>query len=487
MPPALRQMADLPGPRPWPLVGNAFQVKLSELHLELERWVHQYGSIFRMKLASDALVVISDHQLIAQVLKDRPDGFRRPSRLFEVMGEMGITSGVFLAEGTAWANQRRMVMASFSPAHVRAYFPALVRVTDTLKRRWQGKLPTEASLDMQAELMRYTVDVISGLAFGQDTNTLERDDDIIQHHLDKIFPAIWRRMNAVLPYWRYVPLKADRELTASVKVVKAAIHDFIAQARTRLQDPDRRERPQNLLEGMIVAADAPGSGVNDDDVAGNVFTLLLAGEDTTATSISWLLYLLSRNPEALVKAVAEVDRVLGPADAGASWTPELFAELDYLEACAHEAMRIKPVGPFNVVEALKDTTVGDVAVPKGTMVFMVMRQDNLDERYFPVAREFQPERWLGEDAPGTVGNAKRVSMPFGAGPRVCPGRYLALLEIKMAMAMILQNFELVAVDTPDGGEAREIMSFTMIPDGLRLRLKPRQTRCQTPHPAATAT
>ena len=94
---------------------------------------------------------------------------------------------------------------------------------------------------------------------------------------------------------------------------------------------------------------------------------------------------------------------------------------------------------------------------------------------------------MGEDAPGTVGNAKRVSMPFGAGPRVCPGRYLALLEIKMAMAMILQNFELVAVDTPDGGEAREIMSFTMIPDGLRLRLKPRQTRCQTPHPAATAT
>jgi cytochrome P450 len=65
-------------------------------------------------------------------------------------------------------------------------------------------------------------------------------------------------------------------------------------------------------------------------------------------------------------------------------------------------------------------------------------------------------------------------MPFGAGPRVCPGRYLALLEIKMAMAMLLQNFELLGVDTPDGGEAQELMSFTMVPVGLRIRLRPRQ-------------
>ena len=468
-----RTLHELPGPHIWPLVGNAFQVHLPELHLELERWITQYGSTFRAQFGQDKLLVISDHALITQVLKDRPEGFRRPSRLAEIIEEIGIHRGVFTAEGEAWQAQRRMVMASFSPGHVRAYFPSLVRVTDTLKRRWQKLQALGAPMDLQAELMRYTVDVISGLAFGQDTNTLERDDDIIQHHLDKIFPALWRRMNAVLPYWRWVRLPKDRQLDASVKVVQQAIEGFIGQARLRLKDPARRAAPQNLLEGMLVAADEPGSGVGDAEVAGNVFTLLLAGEDTTATSISWLLYLLVRHPEALQKAVDEVDRVLGPADGGASWTPERFAELDYLEACAHEAMRIKPVGPFNVVEARHDTVVGDVAVPQGTLVFMVLRQDNLDDRYFPQARSFQPERWLGDDAPGTVGNAKRVSMPFGAGPRVCPGRYLALLEIKMALAMLLQNFELQGVDTQDGREAREIMSFTMIPEGLRLRLEPR--------------
>ncbi len=473
--PRLRQLSELPGPRSWPLVGNALQVKLPQLHLDLERWVVQYGSLMRLHLGRMRFLVVADHQINTALLRDRPDTFRRPTLLFDTLREMGVKKGLFAAEGQDWAHQRRMVMASFSPTHVRAYFPQLVRVTERLKRRWQAS--AGQSLDMQAELMRFTVDAISGLAFGQDINTLESDEDIIQQHLDKIFPAIWRRTNALIPYWRYVKLPVDRQLDRSIQAVNLAIDGFVRDARVRLQNPARRAAPQNLLEAMVLAADEAGSGVNDDDVAGNVFTMLLAGEDTTATSLSWMLYLLSRDPQAMRKCVEEVDRVMGPADNAASWTPEKMADLDYIEACTHESMRLKPVGPFNMVEALKDTVVADVAVPKGTVVFMLLRHDNLNDACFPKAAEFKPERWLDEaspDAPGTVGNAKRVSMPFGAGPRVCPGRYLALLEIKMAMAMLLQNFELLGVDTPDGGEAQELMSFTMVPVGLRIRLRPRQ-------------
>ncbi len=474
-PPAtLRQLSDLPGPKGWPVVGNTLQVKLPQLHLDMERWLAEYGPMLKVRLGRNDLMVVSDHEINSILFRDRPDGFRRPSQLLETVVEMGIKPGVFSAEGESWANQRRMVMASFSPTHVRAYFPALLRVTERLKNRWIKSLGQPGGLDLQAELMRYTVDAISGLAFGKDTNTLESDDDVIQKHLDKIFPALWRRTNAVIPYWRYFKLPVDRELDRSVQFVNQAIKGFVGEARERLRDPERRLRPQNLLEGMIVAADEPGSGVNDDDVVGNVFTLLLAGEDTTATSLSWMLYLLTRNPEALRKATEEIDRVMGQAPENLPWTPEKMADLDFIEACAHEAMRLKPVGPFHVVEALKDTVVGDVAVPKGTVIFMILRHDNLNERCFPNAKDFSPERWLEQGAPSGAMNPKRVSMPFGAGPRVCPGRYLALLEIKMAMAMLLQNFEIEGIDTPDGGEAQELMSFTMIPVGLRIRLKRRQ-------------
>lgn len=154
-----------------------------------------------------------------------------------------------------------------------------------------------------------------------------------------------------------------------------------------------------------------------------------------------------------------------------------MAGLDYLEACALETMRLKPVAPFQAVEALRDTTIADVQVPRGTIVWCVMRADGISDAHFPDSAAFKPERWLGDGvAASPLSSAKRVSMPFGAGPRVCPGRYLALLEIKMAMAMLLAHFEIDAVDTPNGAEPVEHMSFTMSPLGLSMRLRERDAR-----------
>src|SRR5574341_2231955 len=100
----------------------------------------------------------------------------------------------------------------------------------------------------------------------------------------------------------------------------------------------------------------------------------------------------------------------------------------------------------------------------------LMRSSPTDERRFPGAEMFDPSRWLSGPS---ASSAKRVSMPFGAGPRLCPGRYLALLEMKMAMAMLLKGFEIERVATSDGGEARENLAFTMAPVGLKLNLRPR--------------
>jgi cytochrome P450 len=471
-PGALRQLDDLPGPRPWPLVGNTLQVRLSRFHQDVENWVTVYGPLMQVHLAGRHVMVVSDHALIQSLLKRRPDEFRRPTRMAEVMAEMGLPRGVFTAEGEQWARQRRMVMASFAPQQVRAYFPALLAVTHRLRARWQQAAHTSVPIDLQADLMRFTVDAVAGLAFGEEVDTLSSNEDVIQRHLDQIFPAIWRRSQALVPYWRHLRLPRDRALDRSMVAVRVAIEGFMAAARERLHDPARRAAPPNLLEAMLVAADEPGSGMNDQDVVGNVFTMLLAGEDTTATSLSWLIYLLSRHPEALKRVREEVDSTL-PADL--AWTHEQLSKLDFMEACIHESMRLKPVGPLNVVEALHDTVVADVRVPAGTPVLLVMRHDSLQDAQLPQAQAFLPERWMTGSPESRAGVAvKRVSSPFGAGPRICPGRYLALLEIKLAAAMLLQHFDIVAVDTPDGRDAQEQMALTMTPVGLRMHLKPRR-------------
>ena len=474
----LRILSDLPGPPAWPWVGNLLQLDRDRVHQTVEDWAARFGPLFRIQLGQTPFLVVGDHLAIAGMLRDRPDGFRRPPRLEIIWREMGLAPGVFGANGEDWRRQRRMVMAGFDPTHVRAYHPSLVRVTERLRGRWQAAAVQGRAIDLQPDLMRFTVDVIAGLAFGADVNTLESDENLIQRHLDKIFPAVARRMLAPYPYWRLVRTAADRRLEQAVAEVVRAVNTFIAQARTRLaENPQRRAAPQNLLEAMLLAADAPDSGLRDEDVAGNVLTMLLAGEDTTANTLAWMLHLLHAHPDALARAQAEVRAV--SADRGSAPGRHVFSQedadrLEFVEACAHETMRLKPVGPLNVLQALRETRVGDVRVPAGTMVWCVMRHDTLQERHFPQADRFLPQRWLEhEDGKDSARSARRVSMPFGAGPRVCPGRYLALLEMKMALAMVLESFDLVSVDAPGGSPPREQLSFTMAPVGLQLRLRPR--------------
>ena len=464
-----RRLADLPGPRPLPLLGNALALERTRIHQRLEQWSRQYGPLYRFSLPGATMLAVADPDLIAQVLRARPDTFRRPSVTAVVAQEMGGIPGVFEAEGEAWRDQRKMVMQAFAPHAVKSYFPTLIQVARRLQRRWEQAAAADRPIDLGAELRLYTVDIVAGLAFGNDVNTIETGDNAIQRDLDQILPAVARRSLAPFPYWRYLKLPGDHELDRCIARTKIAVDQLVAQARQRMladanADTSKAAQPANMLEAMLAAAAQEDSGVSERNVAGNVLTMLLAGEDTTSNSLAWLIYLLQRHPGALQQARDEILRVAPRLDA---LRIDQVDRLDFLDACAHEALRLKPPAAFIPLEALVDTTVGDVHVERGTIAWCVMRASSLDDRWFANAAQFDPQRWLRD----TID--KKASMPFGAGPRTCPGRYLALLEIKVAIAMLLARFDIVSVDTAHGGEPREVMGFVMEPEALRMRLRMR--------------
>ena len=457
-----RRLADLPGPRPLPLLGNLHQLHRARLHQDMEHWAREYGPLFRVALGRTPMLVVADHMLIVQVLRERPATFRRPSATAQVAEELGGIDGLFEAEGSDWRNQRRMVMQAFAPHAVKAYFPSLVQVARRLQRRWAAAAGAGRALDLGAELRLYTIDIIAGLAFGTDVNTIEIGDNAIQRNLDTILPAVARRTLAPFPYWRYLKLPRDYRLERSVAMVRSAAAELVERARERMRaDPSRAEQPRNMLEAMLAAAAQDGSGVGAREVAGNVLTTLLAGEDTTSNSLAWLIWLLQRHPPVLARARAEVQGVAPDLDA---LTIEQVDRLDFIEACASEALRLKPPAAFLPFEALADTVVGDVQVARGTLVWCVMRCSSVDDAWVANAAQFDPQRWLD----GRID--KKVSMPFGGGPRTCPGRYLAMLEIKVAMTMLLGGFEIVSVATVHGGEPAEKQGFLMEPELLRMRL-----------------
>jgi cytochrome P450 len=464
---SLKSIASLTGPIAWPFVGNLLSVRPDRIHQNFEAWARKYGDLFRVYFGRQAILVVAGHKEVAAVLKERPDGFRRPSITANVSMEMGGTPGLFLAEGLEWRNQRRMVMAGFAPGPIKAYFSAINKVALRLEKRWQASAEDSKSIDLSGDLKRYTVDIIAGLAFGTEVNTLEAGEDVIQQHLDVVLPAVARRSIALFPYWRYFKLPQDRRLDRSVAALRLAIDDLIRVARLRMQSNSvLKDKPSNLLEAMIVAADTEGSGVDDIAVAGNVSTLLLAGEDTTANTIAWIIYLLHHHPDQLARVTREISQ---SAPDSRAFSLDQMDSLVYLEAVIQEAMRLKPVAPIMPFEATRDVAVGDVSVPKGTIVWCILRHDSVSDEYLLKADQFQPERWLGDD----TANLKKVSIPFGSGPRTCPGRYLAMLEIKVALAMLLSRFKIDAVNTPDGKPAQELMAFVMSPVGLSLQLSVR--------------
>ena len=324
-------IAALPGPPRLPLVGNAHQLLRTErLHQTAEAWARRYGPILRIDIGPRRIVAIGDADAINEILRDRPQGFRRLRDMREVIMEMG-PPGVFAAEGEDWKRQRRLVVTALNTHHIRRYFD-LIRIS---AERLPGRLREAArdghSLAIGAELASYTVDITAALALGHDLNTLERRDNELQGHLHRVMEMTSRRLAAPVPYWRRIRLPADRALDRSLAEMHRAVAEFIAMARARMEaEPERYEEPPNLLEAMLAAQREEGT-FSEDEIVGNVFTILLAGEDTTAHTLGWTIWLLASRPEIQARLATEAEAALS-GDGPLPLSFESIEQLPYTEA-----------------------------------------------------------------------------------------------------------------------------------------------------------
>lgn len=461
---ARRRVEDLPGPRRLPILGNALQLDVPRLHLVFEEWARTYGPLYTIGVPGIVFVCVSDPELVQAVLRARPTTYRRDPQVEPVFAELGV-SGVFSAEGAAWRSQRRLAVEGLSQRNVRRSYATLRDVAERLHRRWERAAATGEAVDIQDDLMRFTVDVTTALVFGKDLQTIDGGEDVIQRHLALIFPTFARRLDAVFPYWRYFRLPRDRRVDQAVAAVRAWIGQLIAEARARLAAEPGRP-PATFLEAMLTATDEEGRPFTDEVVYGNAMTMLLAGEDTTANSLAWAVHLLCDHPAEVAALRAEIDAVLGGSSVPESL--EHANRLDRATAVSNEAMRLLPVAPLNFVQANHDTVLGDVAIPRGTGVLAIHRIAATDERRFTDATRFEPARWL-PDFQGA--HDPSAAMPFGTGPRICPGRALALIEMRVVLATLYGSFDVERVGRAE--DVTERYSFTVMPENLRVRLHPR--------------
>ena len=439
------------------LLGHVSLLNKPDIHKKLVNWSNTYGKLYRIKLGLKDVLVVSDRTTIQSILKQRPEVFRRSSLIEDRFEEAGI-NGVFSSEGEYWRQNRQLSESIFVPDNIKNFAPILIKVTSRLHKRFIYLSGTQENVDLLKEFKRYTVDITTNLAFGEDLNTLNLSECKLEQSLALIFPMINQRCVSPIAIWRYVKTDADKKFDSAISYIKSELQKFIEHQSLLInQTPSLKSSPQNMLQIMLIAQKHDPS-ISDEMIMANAVTMLLAGEDTTANTLTWMVNLISDRPLVKQKLLNEIHAL------DFKISPEILNQrFSYITAIALEAMRLKPVAPLLYVETKEKAVLDGITIKARTPMILTLNACSIDKNLFENPYEFEPERWLGENA-----HSPSEILPFGGGSRICPGRSLAMAEIKLAFATLLKDFDVIPQQPC--AEVEEYFAFTLSPQTFFCKL-----------------
>jgi cytochrome P450 len=327
------------------------------------------------------------------------------------------------SEGEAHLRSKRMLSPLFQPRELPGYLDTMVREAN----RHLDTIPDGAVVDVAEELSGLTLAVIARVLFHGD---VVDQTQAIGIALEDGLRLIARLSVPMYRHIEWLPLPSHIRFRRAKRYLDELVYAQIAKRRADA------ERPDDLLSRLLRAQDEEGDGgtFSDAQVRDEVLSLLLAGHETSANGLAWVLYLLAENPEAQTKAIDEVDRVLG----GAPPTNDNLASLVYLRQVVHEALRLKPPVWNTARLVVKDYPCREWTLPAGTVVILSPYTSHRQSAFFEDPDRFDPERFADEAA---VKRALRYRyFPFGGGKRICIGEHFAILEMVTVLAVLLSRF-----------------------------------------------
>jgi cytochrome P450 len=393
-------------------------------------WARLYGDIFHYRVFHRHIYFINHPDLIKEVLVTKAPSFVKGEAVRANRRIFG--NGLLASEGSFWLQQRRLIQPAFHHSHIESYAGIMVRTTERMLTAWSKNAGHDGeSRDIHQDMMRLTLEIVAMALFSVE---IAPEKDRVAVALDTLMELSMGARMLLPDLLRRLPTPNNRRYEAAVRELDDIVYTLIRerQANPAAQSPHGFE---DLLGTLLQARYEDGSPMPAQQLRDEVMTLLLAGHETTAVSLSWIWLLLSQHPEAEQKLWSELRAVLN----GRSPTMHDLPNLPYTERVVKEAMRLYPPVWATVRTAAKPVELGGYLIPAKSPVIMSQWVMHRDPRYYDQPTEFLPDRWLDE----RYKSAPRFSyFPFAGGPRICIGASFAQTEAALVLATIAQRYQI---------------------------------------------
>ena len=406
-----------PGPSGLPIVGSMPASILGGLEFR-ERMVKEYGDVVHWESPEGPVYQLSNPDDIEHVLVHNNTNYIKGEQFQRALGPL-TGNGILNSEGEEWRRNRHLVQPSFHPDRIEVYAGMMTEFTDAMLADWSdGEMRA-----IHSDMMELTLRIVSQALFGVN---IDRYVDDIESAINSFLPATSSLPNLMLP--DRVPLPSRRRMDHARKTLDAVVDDIIRQKR---KDPGEHD----VVSMLLKARDDDGNPLSDEQIRDEAITLIAAGHETTAVSLTYTTYLLAQHPEVEAKLVSELASVLK----GERPTMADLSELTYTEKVVKESMRLFPPVPGIVREAKQKDEIKGYSVQPGTKVFMNQWIVHRDSRWYDDPLAFNPDRWTKEFEASLP---RLAYFPFSAGPRRCIGDQFAMLEARLLLATIYQGYHL---------------------------------------------
>ena len=367
------------------------------------------------------LVLVSDPEAVKAVFTAPPEVAPSAAGASPIASIMGPSSVITLT-GPEHMRQRKLLLPPFHGERMREYTDVIVQAT----RRSMAEWPLEEPMKLSERTRSITLEVILRAVFGVEASRMDALRDAIGGLIGPTqFPAL------LLFALRGPSLdRPGGSIGRALDHLDEVTYAEIARRRAQVDLEDRAD----ILSLLLLARDEDGQAMTDQELRDELVTLLLAGHETTATSVAWAIERLVRHPDKLARLVAEIDA--GGDD-------------EYMQAVISETLRVRPVVPLVIRVLQKPLRVGARELPAGTRVVPSIYLTNRNPSVYDSPAEFRPERFL-ERAGGRAIDPY-AWIPFGGGIRRCIGASFALLEMKLILRTVLDQLE---PRLPEGARSR---------------------------------